>query len=362
MGIIDPPREEVKHAISTCKEAGIKIIMITGDHKLTATSIAKDLGIYKKGDLVIDGEELSKMSDLKLRNTIKNISVFARVTPKDKLRIVNALKKNKEIVAMTGDGVNDAPALKTADIGVAMGITGTDVAKDAAAMILLDDNFTTIEAAVKEGRRVYRNIQKVIQYLLAGNIAEVLTIFVTMLFNLSSPLLAVHILFINLVTDTLPSLALGIDPASPNIMKHKPVKQGSLFEKGLAFRIGFYGIYLAIITLAAYFIGTNDSFNVGMTMAFTVLCLSQIFHALNQSSSETSLFSKDYPRNKMLYFAMLGSIAFLLIVLFITPIRDFFSLSVLTRSEWLIVILLSLSPILVVEMFKAIKRYLEVEE
>ena len=358
MGIIDPPREEVKHAISTCYEAGIKVIMITGDHKLTAKSIAKELGIYKKGDLVIDGEELSKMSDLKLRNTIENVSVFARVTPKDKLRIVDALKKNKEIVAMTGDGVNDAPALKTADIGVAMGITGTDVAKDAAAMILLDDNFTTIEEAVKEGRRVYRNIQKVIQYLLAGNIAEVLTIFVTMLFNLSSPLLAVHILFINLVTDTLPSLALGIDPASPNIMKHKPVKQGSLFEKGLVFRIGFYGVYLAIITLAAYFIGSNDSFNVGMTMAFTVLCLSQIFHALNQSSSETSLFSKDYPRNKMLYLAMLGSIAFLLIVLFITPIREFFSLSILTASEWLIVILLSLSPILVVEIFKAIKRYL----
>ena len=362
MGIIDPPREEVKHAISTCKEAGIKVIMITGDHKLTAKSIAKDLGIYKKGDLVIDGENLSKMSDLKLRNTIKNISVFARVTPKDKLRIVNALKKNKEIVAMTGDGVNDAPALKTADIGVAMGITGTDVAKDAAAMILLDDNFTTIEEAVKEGRRVYRNIQKVIQYLLAGNIAEVLTIFVTMLFNLSSPLLAVHILFINLVTDTLPSLALGIDPASSNIMKHKPVKQGSLFEKGLVFRIGFYGVYLAIITLIAYFIGSNDSFNVGMTMAFTVLCLSQIFHALNQSSSETSLFSKDYPRNKMLYLAMLGSIAFLLIVLFITPIREFSSLSILTVSEWLIVILLSLSPILVVEIFKVIKRYFKIEE
>ena len=361
MGIIDPPREEVKHAISTCHEAGIKVIMITGDHKLTATSIAKDLGIYKKGDLVIDGEELSKMSDLKLRNTIKNISVFARVTPKDKLRIVNALKKNKEIVAMTGDGVNDAPALKKADIGVAMGITGTDVAKDAAAMILLDDNFTTIEAAVKEGRRVYRNIQKVIQYLLAGNIAEVLTIFITMLFNLDSPLLAVHILFINLVTDTLPSLALGVDPASPNIMKHKPVKQGSLFEKGLVFRIGFYGIYLAIITLVAYFIGSSDSFNVGMTMAFTVLCLSQIFHALNQSSSETSLFSKDYPRNKMLYLSMLGSVLFLIIVLFITPIREFFSLSVLKASEWLIVILLSLSPILVVEIFKLIRRKLKME-
>ena len=358
MGIIDPPREEVKHAIKTCHEAGIRVIMITGDHKLTARAIAKDLGIYKKGDLVVDGETLSKMSDLKLRNTIKDISVFARVTPQDKLRIVNALKKNKEIVAMTGDGVNDAPALKKADIGVAMGITGTDVAKDAAAMILLDDNFTTIEAAVKEGRRVYRNIQKVIQYLLAGNIAEVLTIFISMLFNLPSPLLAVHILFINLVTDTLPSLALGIDPASPNVMKHKPVKEGSLFESGLVFRIGFYGVFLAIITLVAYFIGLNDSYDIGMTMAFTVLCLSQIFHSLNQSSSITSLFSKDYPRNKMLFLSMVGSILFLVIVLFITPIREFFSLSVLSGNEWLIVILLSLSPILIVEILKAIKRRL----
>ena len=182
-----------------------------------------------------------------------------------------------------------------------------------------------------------------------------------MLFNLPSPLLAVHILFINLVTDTLPSLALGIDPASPNIMKHKPVKQGSLFEKGLVFRIVFYGIYLAIITLSAYFIGTNDSYDVGMTMAFTVLCLSQIFHSLNQSSSITSIFSKDYPRNKMLYLAMLGSVFFLLIVLFITQIREFFSLSVLSLNEWIIVILLSLSPILVVEIFKAIKRYIGME-
>ena len=358
MGIIDPPRVEVKHAIKTCHEAGIRVIMITGDHKLTARAIAKDLGIYKKGDLVVDGETLSKMSDLKLRNTIKDISVFARVTPQDKLRIVNALKKNKEIVAMTGDGVNDAPALKKADIGVAMGITGTDVAKDAAAMIFLDDNFTTIEAAVKEGRRVYRNIQKVIQYLLAGNIAEVLTIFISMLFNLPSPLLAVHILFINLVTDTLPSLALGIDPASPNVMKHKPVKEGSLFESGLVFRIGFYGVFLAIITLVAYFIGSNDSYDIGMTMAFTVLCLSQIFHSLNQSSSITSLFSKDYPRNKMLFLSMIGSLLFLMIALFVTPIREFFSLSVLSGNEWLIVILLSLSPILIVEILKAIKRRL----
>ena len=361
MGIIDPPREEVKHAISACHEASIRVIMITGDHKLTAKAIAKDLGIYKKGDLVVDGETLSKMSDLKLRNTIKDISVFARVTPQDKLRIVNALKKNKEIVAMTGDGVNDAPALKKADIGVAMGITGTDVAKDAAAMILLDDNFTTIEVAIKEGRRVYRNIQKVIQYLLAGNIAEVLTIFVTMLFNLDSPLLAVHILFINLVTDTLPSLALGIDPASPNIMKHKPVKEGSLFERGLVFRIAFYGVYLAIITLVAYLIGSRDNYTIALTMAFTVLCLSQIFHSLNQSSSEVSLFSKNYPRNKMLYLAIIGSLFFLGLVLFIEPLREFFSLGVLSLNEWIIVMILSLSPILVVEIFKIIKRRLGVD-
>ena len=273
------------------------------------------------------------MSDATLRDKMENISVFARVTPKDKLRIVNALKENKEIVAMTGDGVNDAPALKTADIGVAMGITGTDVAKEAADMILLDDNFTTIEVAIKEGRRVYRNIQKVIQFLLAGNIAEVLTIFITMLFNLNTPLLAVHILFINLVTDTLPSLALGIDPASPNIMRHKPVKTGSLFEKGLIFRIVFYGIYIAIITLIAYLIGSKHNYQIALTMSFTVLCLSQIFHALNQSSSTTSLFSKDYPRNKVLYLAMLGSIFFLGIVLFITPVREFFSLGTLNSME-----------------------------
>ncbi len=358
MGIIDPPREEVKHAINTCHDAGIKVIMITGDHKLTATSIAKELGIYKRGDLVIDGEELSKMSDLKLRNTIEKVSVFARVTPEDKLRIVDAFKKNKEIVAMTGDGVNDAPALKKADIGVAMGITGTDVAKDAAAMILLDDNFTTIEEAVKEGRRVYRNIQKVIQYLLAGNIAEVLTIFLTMLFNLPNPLLAVHILFINLVTDTLPSLALGVDPASPNIMRHKPTKVGSLFEKGLVYRIIIYGGYLTIITILAYLIGYQDNYTVAMTMAFTVLCLSQIFHALNQSSSITSIFNRDYPRNKMLYLSMLGSISFLVIVLFIAPVREFFSLSLLNINEWIIVLLLSLSPILIVEIIKYFKRKL----
>ena len=356
VGIIDPPRSEVKAAIKTCHEAGIRVIMITGDHKLTATSIAEELGIYRKGDFVIDGEELDRMSDLKLRNTIKDISVFARVTPKDKLRIVEALKKNKEIVAMTGDGVNDAPALKKADIGVAMGITGTDVAKDAADLILLDDNFTTIEEAIKEGRRVYRNIQKVIQYLLAGNIAEVLTIFITMLFNLNSPLLAVHILFINLVTDTLPSLALGVDPASPNVMKHKPTKVGSLFEKGLVKRIVFHGILISIITISAYLIGSNRSYSVAMTMAFTVLCLSQILHSLNQSSATISLFSKDYPRNKFLFLAIIGSLLCLFLVLIVTPVRDFFSLVPLIGKDYIVIILLSIIPIVAVELHKLLIR------
>ena len=356
IGMVDPPRSEVKGAIKTCHEAGIKVIMITGDHKLTATSIAKELGIYKKGDLVIDGEELDRMSDLKLRNIVKDISVFARVTPKDKLRIVDALKKNKEIVAMTGDGVNDAPALKKADIGVAMGITGTDVAKDAADLILLDDNFATIEEAIKEGRRVYQNIQKVIQYLLAGNIAEVLTIFITILLNLNSPLLAVHILFINLVTDTFPSLALGVDKASPNVMKHKPTKAGSLFEKGLVKRIAFHGILISMITISAYLIGSRQSYSAAMTMAFTVLCLSQILHSLNQSSSTISLFSKDYPRNKFLFLAILGSLFCLFFVLMVVPVRDFFSLVSLSEKDYIIIMLLSIMPIVVVELYKFLIR------
>ena len=224
-GMIDPPRKEAHEAIKLCHTAGIRVIMITGDHKLTAIAIAKDLGIYKDGDLAIDGTELQKMTMEELEQRIPKTSVFARVSPEDKLKIVTALQKNGEIVSMTGDGVNDSPALKTADIGVAMGKVGTDVAKDAADMILLDDNFATITTAIREGRRVYRNIEKVIQFLLAGNIAEVLVIFIATVLNLETPLLAVHILFVNLVTDTFPSLALGIDPENPNSMQKKAKKK-----------------------------------------------------------------------------------------------------------------------------------------
>ena len=237
-GMIDPPRKEVADSVRTCRQAGIRTIMITGDHKVTALAIAKELDIYREGDTVISGEDLDVMTDDELDDAVKTTTVFARVSPADKLRIIQSLKRTGEVAAMTGDGVNDSPALKAADIGVAMGITGTDVAKDAADMILLDDSFTTIAYAIKEGRRVYRNIQKVIQFLLVGNIAEILTLFVATLFNWDAPLLAVHILWVNLATATLPALALGIDPASKNIMKHKPVKSGTLFE-----RIWFAGYY-----------------------------------------------------------------------------------------------------------------------
>ncbi len=354
--MIDPPRAEVKEAIKAFDEASIKTVMITGDHKLTAKAIALELGIYKDGDILISGNEMKQISDRELALKSNKISVFARVAPEDKLRIVKAFKANGEVVAMTGDGVNDSPALKAADIGVAMGKSGTDVAKEAADMLLLDDNFTTILTAVKEGRRVYSNIQKVIQFLLSGNIAEVLVVFFSVLFNLSVPLMAVHILFINLVTDTLPALALGVDPENPDDMKKKPIKEGSLFEKGLIGRVVFYGALISVITFIAYIIGFWRSYEVGVTMAFLVLCLSQIVHALNQHSSTLSIFSKKHPKNKYLFLAMLTSFMILMFVVLVSPVASFFSLVSLSFSEWIIVFLLSLSPLVVLEIVKLVKN------
>ena len=255
VGMIDPPRKEVAESVQTCLAAGIRTIMITGDHKITALAIAKELGIYRKGNTVISGDELNSMTDEELDKAVKTAAVFARVSPADKLRIIQSLKRSGEVAAMTGDGVNDSPALKAADIGVAMGVTGTDVAKDASDMILLDDSFTTIAYAIKEGRRVYRNIQKVIQFLLVGNIAEIATLFTATVFNWDAPLLAVHILWVNLATATLPALALGVEPASKNIMKHKPIKSGTLFEKDLIRRVVTQGIFVSAMTIAAYWIG-----------------------------------------------------------------------------------------------------------
>lgn len=356
IGMIDPPKNGVKESIKICHEAGIKVVMITGDHKLTATKIASDIGIYKKEDLVINGDELAKMSDSELDEIVDKITVYARVSPKDKLRIVKSLQNKGEIVAMTGDGVNDSPALKKADIGVSMGTGGTDVAKESSNMILLDNNFSTVPIAIKEGRRVYHNIEKVIQFLLAGNIAEVLVIFLAIILNVEAPLLAVHILFINLVTDTFPSLALGIDEDDINSMQKKASKNKNFLTKEIIFNIVFFGLYISIITLIAYKIGFKTNYKTALTMSFLVLSLSQIFHSFNMHSNKISLFSKKSPRNIYLFIASIISIILLLIVVFIPAIRNFFSLANITFSMWLIVITFSLTPIFISEMVKYVKK------
>lgn len=357
VGMIDPARDEVKASIKMAREAGIKTIMITGDHKNTAVAIAKDLGIYANGNTVISGTELNEMTDSELDQAVKSTTVFARVSPNDKLRIIQSLKQNEEVVAMTGDGVNDSPALKAANIGVAMGISGTDVAKDVSDMILLNDSFTTITAAIKEGRKVYRNIQKVIQFLLVGNIAEITTLFIATLFNWDAPLLAVHILWVNLATASLPALALGVDPASKNIMKHKPVKTGTLFERDLVWRVISQGIFVALMTLLAYWIGdTFDNPIAGQTMAFCVLALSQMLRTFNQHSNTDPIWIRGNKVNIWLIVSFIVSAVLMGVILFTPNLQSLFHLTNLTSRQWLVVIILSLLSILQVELMKLIKR------
>ena len=360
VGMIDPPRKEVIKAVETCHTAGIRVVMITGDHKVTAMAIAKQLHIFREGNTVISGPELDEMTDEQLDKAVKNCVVFARVSPSDKLRIIQSLKRTGEVAAMTGDGVNDSPALKEADIGVAMGITGTDVAKDAADVILLDDNFTTIEYAIREGRRVYRNIQKVIQFLVAGNIAEILILFIAVCIGLPEmPIEAVHILLINLATDSLPAVALGVDPASPNVMRHKPVKSGTLFEKGMIYRIVLHGLFISAAAWAAYLIGTNcfaHDHVQAMTMTFVVLSVSQLSHALNQRSNTESIFQPGQGHNRFLALALLASAAIVAIVVFVPPLQGFFNLTNLTWQEWLVSLALSLFPLVAVEISKIFIR------
>lgn len=353
VGMIDPPRKEVAAAIKTCHDAKIGTIMITGDHQVTATAIACELGIYKTGDRVISGQELDQMSDSELDQAVKNTTVFARVAPADKLRIIQSLQRNGEVVAMTGDGVNDAPALKAADIGVAMGITGTDVAKDVADMVLLDDSFTTIAEAVQEGRRVYRNIQKVIQFLLVGNIAEITTLMVATIFNWDAPLLALHILWVNLATATLPALALGVDPASRDVMKQAPVKAGTLFEKDLIIRVITQGIFVATMTLIAYWIGaTYDNPISGQTMAFSVLAFSQMLRAFNQHSNTDPIWKRSAGSNPWLVISFIVSAFFIGLILFVPSLQSMFHLTNLGLAQWLVVIGLSLMSIVQVEFVK----------
>lgn len=359
-GMIDPPRKEVAAAVRTCREAGIRTIMITGDHEITASAIAQELGICHSGNEIISGSRLNAMTDAELDLAVKKAAVFARVSPTDKLRIIQALKRNGEITAMTGDGVNDSPALKAADIGVAMGITGTDVAKTSSDMILLDDSFTTIAYAIKEGRRVYRNLQKVIQFLLAGNIAEITTLFIATLFNWNAPLLAVHILWVNLATATLPALALGVDPASKNIMKHKPVKSGTLFEKDLLTRVAVQGIFVAILTLTAYHIGSSTlSHAVGQTMAFCVLAFSQLLRALNQRSNTEYIWVRAEGHNPWLWLSFTASVALMAAILLIPVLQQAFKLTDLSCDMWFVVFALSLLSIVQIEVCKLIAKILK---
>ena len=358
VGMIDPPREEAKKAVEKCKQAGIKTVMITGDHKITAVAIAKKLGILENEEEALTGLELDKISDEELTQNIRKYSVYARVSPEHKVRIVKAWQANGEVVAMTGDGVNDSPALKTSDIGCAMGKVGTEVAKEAADVILTDDNFATIVSAVEEGRRIYDNILKVIQFLISCNVGEVVVLLLATLFapvigrifgipNIAmiQVLLPIHILWINLVTDSLPALALAVDPPEKDIMDRKPVKKDEgIFTKGRTFRIIYQGVMIGLLTLAAFLIGlgtTHEAIDgltleetkieVGQTMAFTVLAFSELVLAVIAS-------------------------AFLMGIILIVPaLRHIFSIPILPVGNMVEILLLVLAPVAIVEILKLFK-------
>ena len=358
IGMIDPPREGVKEAVRTCRRAGIKTVMITGDHLQTAKAIAKELGILKRGDLAIDGETLERMSQHELEQNIMDYSVFARVSPEHKVRIVKAFQSTGAVVAMTGDGVNDAPALKNADIGIAMGKGGTDVAKNAADMILLDDNFVTIVEAVKQGRNIYDNIKKAIHFLISTNIGEIVTIFFGLVLGIKSPLLAIQLLWINLVTDSLPAIALGLEKEEENIMSRLPRNpKKNLFADGLWWKIMIEGAMLGIFTLLAFSIGNRlYSVEVGRTMAFLTLGILELVHSFNIKSEE-SIFKIGVFENKYLIGALVLGVILQVIVVVVSPLAQIFSLVPLTGIQWLYTILIAVAPIPIVEIQKAVNGY-----
>lgn len=354
MGMIDPPRPEAREAVALCRRAGIKPVMITGDHVITASAIAKELGILQEGNQAITGAQLDAMSDSELDRQVEHISVYARVSPENKIRIVKAWQRKDQVVAMTGDGVNDAPALKAADIGCAMGITGTDVAKGAADMTLTDDNFATIVDAVREGRGIYSNIKKVVGYLLGTNIGEVLTVFVAMLLWHKAPLASMQLLWINLVTDSLPAIALGMEGVESDVMdqKPKPKKEG-LFAHGFGLRIVLQGIMFGVLSLIAFWLGDRVTGTEagGQTTAFTVLALSQVVQAYNMRS-EHSLFKIGAFSNRNLNKAAITSVVLVALVLF-TPLKIAFGLITLPVELYLEVLVLILIPLAVMEFSKA---------
>ncbi len=358
IGMIDPPRPEVYDAVRTCRRAGIRPVMITGDHIETAVAIAEKTGIMRAGDKAICGAELNKISDEHLINTISEYSVFARVTPEHKMRIVKALQRRGETVAMTGDGVNDAPALKCADIGCAMGMTGTEVAKNAADMILTDDNFATIVSAVREGRGIYDNIRKAVHFLLSSNIGEIITIFTAILFGMQSPLAAVQLLWINLVTDSFPAIALGMEKPDESIMLHKSNQnRGGLFADGLGFTIITEGIMIGVLALLSFTIGNNifGDFTVARTMCFCVLSLSQLIHAYNVRS-EKSLLKCGIFANKYMSISFLICAVLQIMVVTVPPLAAIFKVTPLSCVQWLLVAILSLVPLVTLEIEKRLIR------
>lgn len=360
MGMIDPPRLEVRDSIKLCKSAGITPIMITGDYRNTAFAIAKELGIAENIDETISGDEIDKFTEETFNENIKDYKVFARVSPEHKVKIVKAFKSHGNIVSMTGDGVNDAPSLKTADIGVAMGITGTDVAKGAADMILTDDNFTTIVSAVEEGRNIYNNIRKSIIFLLSCNFGEIVTLFVAILLNWDTPLLPIHILWVNLITDSFPALSLGVDPGDKGVMNDPPRDpKENLFSGRFGVLLAINGAIMGALTLVAFRVGEYlypDSLMHAQTMAFVVLAVSQLFYALSVRNPKKTLFEIGPLTNKYLLGAICLGILLQLAIISIPPIAEIFKVFTLTSRDWGFVILLSLIPFILNELIKILFR------
>ena len=356
----DPPREESVGAVAKCKMAGIRPIMITGDHLVTASAIARSIGILEDGYRGVEGAQIEALSDEELDEFVSDVAVYARVSPEHKIRIVNAWQRKGYIVSMTGDGVNDAPALKQADVGVAMGITGSEVAKDAASMVLTDDNFATIVKAVENGRNIYNNIQKTIQFLLSGNAAGIISVLYASLLALPVPFKAVHLLFINLLTDSLPAIALGMESHDPDIMKEKPrSKNQSILTKKILTAIGLEGLIIAIATIIAYTIGLKNSDNTASTMAFATLCLSRLIHGFNCKSDKCVWFKKAMYNNKSLLGAFAIGLVLLNVVLFVPLLQPIFSVEPLRITEVIAVYGLSIGTFVIIQLIKTIKSLIK---
>ena len=357
--MMDPPREESKVAVEECMHAGIRPIMITGDHKITAAAIAKRIGILKDESEACEGAVIENMSDEELKDFVEGISVYARVSPEHKIRIVRAWQEKGNIVAMTGDGVNDAPALKQADIGVAMGVTGSEVAKDAAAMVLTDDNFATIVKAVENGRNLYQHIKNAIQFLLSGNFGAILTVLCASVMGLPVPFAPVHLLFINLLTDSLPAIALGMEPHSKGVMEQKPRPMNeSILTKQYLLSVGTEGLCIGIMTMAAFLIGYRDYNAVlASTMAFGTLCMSRLVHGFNCKDSKPVIFTKRFWNNKYLIGAFVLGMLLITMVLLIPGVHGLFKVQTLNMQQYFIVCGLAFLNLPVIQVLKGVKEW-----